>query len=113
MTNEASIFGLRGAFIVVLLFVISCTPWRVTYLSDGLNTLTQDDVTQRFGPPHRTQDLMNGSVVWSYQYESTSAISVTAKTRNAPPPPSSHGCVEYILTFDSDHILRSWIRQGC
>jgi len=89
------------------LFTISCsrtTPWRVTYLEEVTNKATQDEVTRRLGPPHRTTVLENGNLLWQYEH------------RGAWQHASGRGgtwCIEYLLTFDRQKILRKWISQDC
>ena len=90
-----------GILLVTGVLVSACilTPWRVNYLTEATGHATQDDVAQSLGPPHLTQTLDSGQIVWLYKY------------------PGAIGgdsyCRQYILTFDTQRILRSWVRQNC
>jgi hypothetical protein len=93
--------------ILILLSLVSCTPWRVSYLEEAANRATQDDVTKKLGPPHSTRELDTGESVWTYQYRGSSVSGSGGYVSGG-----SH-CREYILTFDQNKILREWRRQNC
>ena len=80
---------------VVVALTLGCTPWRVTYLREVTNKVTQDEIAQKLGPPHRTRLLGNGNTLWQYEYR------------------GANWCREYILTFDQQKVLRNWSRQKC
>ena len=90
----------------VLLFA-ACTPWRAKYCADAVNNATQDDVVKRLGPPTVTHKLDSGESVWQYRYYDSSVIGSGGNVVGGT------DCIEYILTFDSQRVLRNWIRQRC
>ena len=85
--------------IIVVLTVTACTPWRKAYLESVKGQATQDEITQKLGPPRITRTLDSGGQVWLYRYEGVDQY--------------GSDCTEYILTFDTSKILRSHVRQGC
>jgi len=101
--------------LVALLVICSCRPpWRQTYLFEGINRLTMDEVAMKLGPPDSTMTLEDGSIIWKYQYRSSHTRGVYTDTYG-----KVHGgggssvCVEYILIFDKEKVLRKASRQGC
>lgn len=94
--------------LLILFVLVSCTPWRMNYLTEGVNQLTMDEVAKTLGPPDSTLKLDDGSVIWKYQYRSSS-VSTDSRGRVS----GDSDCVEYILTFDKEKVLRQTRRQGC
>ncbi len=43
----------RMLLAVVVLLGLGCTPWRGIYLSASTNAATQDEISQKLGPPHQ------------------------------------------------------------
>jgi len=91
----------------LLSLLVACTPWRTEYLQESLNVATEDQVTQRLGPPLSERRLKSGGTVWVYRYTGSS---VSGSDGNVS---GSSWCREYILTFDPGEVLRDWIRQKC
>ncbi len=88
---------------VVVLLGLGCTPWRGIYLSAATNAATQDEISQKLGPPHRTRPLEDGNTLWQYEYRGGELSQYGGTT----------WCREYILTFDQQKVLRNWSRQKC
>src|SRR5262247_3852518 len=43
-------------------------PWRDTYFKKGVDRLTQDEVTEKLGPPHTAKTpSLGGDSVWTYR----------------------------------------------
>ena len=43
-------------------------PWRDGYFKKGVDRLTQDEVTEKFGPPHTAKTpVLGGDSVWTYR----------------------------------------------
>ena len=43
-------------------------PWRDGYFKKGVDRLTQDEVTEKFGPPHTAKTpALGGDSVWTYR----------------------------------------------
>lgn len=96
-----------GTLSSVLVGLIACTPWEVTYLEKAVDHATQAEVTDRFGSSHATKALSTGGSEWTYQYRG-SAVGPMGGIDTG-----SVSCREYILTFDQKGILRNWKRQRC
>ncbi len=95
----------NGTVAVVLsLAALACTPARVAYLEESVNTATQDDVRKQLGPPASSKEEA-GQTVWIYRYETGPEYSYG---RSVIRP----DCQE-ILTFDKQGILRGWTRLDC
>ncbi|MBI2880822.1 MAG: hypothetical protein HYY21_04490 [Candidatus Tectomicrobia bacterium] len=97
--------GFIGA--ILILALVSCTPWRDTYLTEGVNRATQDDVTKRLGPPHFQRELTGGGTVWTYQQQHVSFFETGTRTTG------QSYCLEYVLIFDRERVLREWRTQDC
>jgi hypothetical protein len=89
------------------LFLTGCTPWRASYLADIVNQATQDDITHRLGPPDVNRSLDNGGGVWRYRYYDRYVSGKNGRVSGGS------DCVEYLLTFDDQKVLRNWVRQRC
>jgi hypothetical protein len=79
----------------LMLGLVACESERERYFRKHVNQASQDAVAQRFGPPHRIQELTTGGAVWSYEYRDRS------------------DCTVYILRFDQEKVLRDWNERPC
>ncbi|MCX5724903.1 MAG: hypothetical protein NTX84_10425 [Nitrospirae bacterium] len=104
-------------------------PWRDGYFKKGLDRLTQDQVLERFGPPHTSKmPVLGGDSVWTYRVPvaekelsplhfpglssaTTQAVSMIGKPGEAPK--EMLYCYRYILTFNEQKILKQWKREEC
>ena len=105
-------------------------PWRDAYFKKGVDRLTQDDVMEKFGPPHTAKTpVLGGDSVWTYRVPisdkelvsvSLSGVTDTAQQAAAlmgkaaaeGPKPMLY-CYRYILSFDEQKILKQWKREEC
>ena len=112
MTRRFGVVGVKGPLkkwtlaVLILAATVSCAPWRDTYLTDSVNRATQDDVTKRLGPPHFSRELTAGGRVWTYQYRDITSFGDPIRTLRSY-------CLEYVLIFDKNDILREWRTQDC
>ena len=83
-------------------------PWRNSYLNEGVEKLSSDEIMQRMGPPHGQSKLAEGAAVWLYQYRDSSVSSDHMGRVSG-----GSSCTEYILIFDQRNVLKSFRRQGC
>lgn len=100
----------RPALCVVaaaMCFMASCTPWRQSYLQNGLDHLTKDSVTVRLGPPGAERRLDSGGTVWQYRYTGSRV------TSNQYGVYGGSRCTAYNLVFDGSGVLRQVTRQRC
>lgn len=90
----------------LLVTVIGCSlviPKETRFLKSAQGHATQDEVKQELGPPLFTS-AQSGESVWVYQVrEEQTGSRVTA---------SGIWCDEYVLTFDSQGVLRRWTHQS-
>ena len=104
-------------------------PWRDTYFKKGVDRLTQDEVTEKFGPPHTAKTpALGGDSVWTYRVPvaekelsswhfsglanaATQATSLLGKPGEGPK--DMLYCYRYTLNFDEQKILKQWKREEC
>jgi hypothetical protein len=125
-------------FLLCFVILSGCGgPWRDRYLEKGLKTLTQDDISEKFGPPSTAKTpVLGGDTVWTYRVPmgdrevhpwDPSSLTAGKKTK-APPSPSPFGkslagaeepyreplyCYRYTLSFGEDKRLKDWKREEC
>ncbi|MEK7267943.1 MAG: hypothetical protein AAB093_00930 [Nitrospirota bacterium] len=78
---------------------------QVTYLEQATDRATQEEVLQEFGEPVEQRTLDDGITELTFRYSGVSMAMMMDVT--------DVWCVEYVLTFDTDKILRNWVRQDC
>jgi len=105
-------------------------PWRDSYFKGGVDRLTQDEVTEKFGPPHTAKaPVLGGDSVWTYRVPisdkelamvSFSAVADTAQQAAAimgksitDGPKAMLYCYRYTLFFNEQKILKQWKREEC
>ena len=105
-------------------------PWRDGYFKKGVDRLTQDEVTEKFGPPHTAKTpVLGGDSVWTYRVPisdkelasvSLSDLSDTVKEVSALMGKAGEEglkhmlyCYRYTLTFNEQKILTQWKREEC
>ena len=140
-TNRVSrvLHPLNALVLLLCLVVLSgCGgPWRDTYLKKGVNTLTQTDIEEKFGPPSTAKTpVLGGDTIWTYRvpmgdreiHPWDPSNLATGKKTKAPPSPSPFGkslagndepyreplyCYRYTLSFDEAKRLKDWKREEC
>ena len=105
-------------------------PWRDSYFKKGVDRLTQDEVTEKFGPPHTAKTpTLGGDSVWTYRVPisvrelasvSFSQLGDTVKEASAlmgkaveQGPKAMLYCYRYTLVFNEQKILKEWKREEC
>jgi outer membrane protein assembly factor BamE (lipoprotein component of BamABCDE complex) len=76
---------------------------QAKFLCTAKDHATQADVKHRLGEPMATTPGPEGQTVWIYQLRTPQAGSRI----NA----AGTWCEEYVLTFDREHVLRSWTQK--
>lgn len=135
---KRQVLSLTCFFLLCLMVLSGCGgPWRDRYLEKGVKRLTQDDITEKFGPPSTAKTpVLGGDTVWTYRVPmgdrevhpwDPSSLATGAKTK-APPSPSPFGkslagaeepyreplyCYRYTLSFGEDMRLKDWKREEC
>lgn len=110
--------------------VVACGgPWRDSYFKKGVDKLTQEEVTEKMGPPHTAKTpVLGGDTVWTYrvpmserELSSVNIRSFTEATQQAASlfskpsegPKETLYCYKYTLTFSEEKILKNWKREEC
>jgi len=105
-------------------------PWRDRYFDKGVDRLTQEDVSERMGPPHTAKTpTLGGDSVWTYRVPisdkdlasvTLSGLTdpvqeVTALMGKVSPdsPKAMLYCYRYTLTFNEQKVLKQWKREEC
>lgn len=105
-------------------------PWRDAYFKKGVDRLTQDEVTEKLGPPHTAKTpVLGGDSVWTYrvpisdkELASVSLSHITDGVQQAAAligkagaegPKAMLYCYRYTLTFNEQKILKQWKREEC
>src|SRR5437879_6515951 len=78
-------------------------PKEVTYLTTVQDHATQDEIRQHLGPPTLTKPIQSGGTVLVYQ--------CWAHEYGDHVKASGAWCDEYVLTFDSQTVLRRWAHR--
>ncbi|MGH7205264.1 MAG: hypothetical protein ACREI2_03520 [Nitrospiraceae bacterium] len=77
---------------------------ETTFLRSAQDRATQEEVRQRLGPPQLATSTQSAESVWVYQVRQQQPGSRI----NAP----GLWCDEYVLTFDSQAVLRRWTHRS-
>jgi hypothetical protein len=110
-------------------FTACGTPWRDGYFAKGVDRLTQEDVRERFGPPHTAKTpALGGDSVWTYRFalsdkeldpwnptfiaDASQSVSVLMSKGQEGPKPTLY-CYRYTLTFNEEKMLKHWKRDEC
>ncbi len=130
-------FGLpRRTVTNSMVLLIACSllacggPWRDKYFKKGVDRLTQEEITEKMGPPHTAKTpALGGDTVWTYRVPLTDkelnpmdlsgltnaanqAASLIGKAGADGPKPTLY-CYRYTLTFNEQKILKHWKRDEC
>jgi hypothetical protein len=105
-------------------------PWRDSYFKKGVNRLTQDEISEKMGPPHTAKTpALGGDTIWTYRVPysdkelnpmdisgitnaANEAASLIGKSAQDGPKPTLY-CFRYTLTFNEQKILKQWKRDEC
>jgi len=122
---------LTVAVILVAGAMLACGgPWRDRYFDKGVDRLTQEDVSERMGPPHTAKTpTLGGDSVWTYRVpiSDKDLASVTLSGLTDPvqevtalmgkvaadSPKAMLYCYRYTLTFNEQKVLKQWKREEC
>jgi hypothetical protein len=120
--------------VLLLLIVVTLTacgsPWRDGYLKKGVNRLTQEEISEKWGPPHTAKTpALGGDTIWTYRVPysdkdldpmdlsgitnaANEAASLIGKGAQDGPKPTLY-CFRYTLTFNEQKVLKGWKREEC
>jgi hypothetical protein len=93
-------------------------PWRDGYLKSGVDRLTQEEVTEKFGPPHTAKTpALGGDTVWTYRVpisdKELASMPQQAATSIVDGPKAMLYCYRYTLIFNEQMVLKQWKREEC
>ena len=94
--------------VIFSLLLSSCVPWQWEYLINANDRATQDEVRQKMGSQNLTKSLDGSESVWTYRYEVSGSFLMRRGDMIG-----GQRCIEYVLNFDAQQILRNWVRQPC
>ena len=108
------------------MLLMSCAPWRDSYFDGGVDELTQSEVREKMGKPHRVDDpLLSDETTWMYRFTlSESDLDPWGvETFGKEAGSVFNGlegvlrekvyCYVYALKFDKEAVLRQWNRELC
>lgn len=93
----------KAALISVLMAIAGCAvfvPKETRFLRAATDRATQAEVKQQLGSPWRTEVRPTGESVWVYEVREQDPGTRWTST--------GLWCDEYVLTFDSQSVLRRW-----
>lgn len=104
-------------------------PWRDAYFKKGVDRLTQEEVTEKLGPPHTAKTpALGGDSLWTYRFAmsekeldpwnmsfiANASQSVGALLgKGGEGPKETLYCFRYTLTFNEEKVLKNWKREEC
>ncbi len=100
-----AVLRMLGA-VFVLGVAFGCGEFETAYFRERVNQVTQEVVAQRYGSPHKLEKQPEGSSVWTYYVRGSGTIGYGGYARAAH-------CRAYVLTFDSQDVLRDWREENC
>ncbi len=126
---EESVFMKYCPFLLIVglcALLMSCAPWRDSYFDSGIDELTQSEVREKLGKPHRVDDpLLSDETTWMYRFTLSEGdldpwgletFGKDAGSVFSGPEAVLREkiyCYVYALTFDKDAVLRKWNRELC
>jgi hypothetical protein len=116
---------------LILTTIAACGgPWRDGYFKKGVDRLTQDEISEKMGPPHTAKTpALGGDTIWTYRVPysdkdlnpmdisgltnaANEAASLIGKGAQDGPKPTLY-CYRYTLTFSEQKVLKNWKREEC
>jgi hypothetical protein len=129
-TRLSRLFAALSVPAVTIVLLACGGPWRDGYFKKGVNRLTQDEITEKMGPPHTAKTpALGGDAIWTYRVSysdkdldpmdisglsnaANQAASLIGKGAQDGPKPTLY-CYRYTLIFNEQKILKSWKREEC
>ena len=117
-------------FLIASGFIACGGPWRDGYFKKGVDHLTQEDISEKMGPPHTAKTpALGGDTIWTYRVPysdreldsmdfsgitsaANEAASLIGKPSQDAAKPTLY-CYRYTLTFDEQKVLKNWKREEC
>jgi len=130
MSSGAARLCALSLLVALTAVAASCgAPWRDTYFKKGVNRLTQEEIREKFGPPHTAKNpALGGDSVWTYRFplsdkeldpwnpafiaDASQSVS-SLMSKNQEGPKQTLYCYRYTLTFNEEKVLKTWKREEC
>ncbi len=93
-----------GSILAGVVMLVACSSGG-KYFQDGVNEATQAMVGKRYGTPHKVRSY-DGGETWTYFERGSGTAGFSGQVRSA-------ACQAYVLTFDTQTVLRGWQKQPC
>jgi hypothetical protein len=134
MTPAGWTFRLHSLSLIIIVagLLAACGgPWRDKYFKKGIDRLTQDEISEKMGPPHTAKTpALGGDTIWTYRVPysdkelnsmdlsgitnaANEAASLIGKGAQDGGPKPTLYCFRYTLTFNEQKILKQWKRDEC
>lgn len=120
---------LFGLLAVAVLLGACSTPGWDGYFKDGIGRLTQEDIREKFGPPHTAKTpALGGDSLWTYRvalgeqdldrWKPTFLVDASQSVGSLMGKPTDQAkptlyCYRYTLAFSESQVLKSWKRDEC
>lgn len=127
--DRGRLFSSPVVFVMAFLLASCGGPWRDSYFKKGVDRLTQEEVTEKLGPPHTAKTpALGGDTIWTYrvpmsenELSSMTISGLSDATKQATSLFSKPGegpkemlyCYRYTLTFNEEKVLKKWKREEC
>lgn len=95
-----------SCLVLALAFCGACGEFETGYFQSKVNQVTKEEVTKRYGVPHKQENLADGRSLWTYYVRGSGTSSYSGYAR-------AEYCRAYLLTFDQQGTLRDWRDQDC
>ena len=94
------------SLLVLLAGLPACSGVGKEYFIRDINEVTTDDVSKRYGAPHKIEELEWDQARWTYFKRSSVTVGYAGIGRG-------EACTAYLLTFDRHNVLRDWQQMSC
>ncbi len=120
---------LLGPLALAVLLGACSTPGWDGYFKKGVGRLTQDDIREKFGPPHTAKTpALGGDSLWTYRvalgehdldrWKPTFLVDASQSVGALMGKPTEQEkptlyCFRYTLSFTESQVLKDWRREEC
>lgn len=91
---------------LLLLGTTACSSADTKYFKNRVNEATALQVVEKYGTPHKVEQVDGGRTVWTYFERGSATVGYSGVSRGG-------ACRAYRLTFDQEDFLRDWKVVDC